>query len=90
MNTTSNTLFVVKLVVLLIYFLLFGVEVMAGIVLLSWIFFARRAEIARWVSVKAQSIALPINRVKAEANFLKHLQNRWVRRDYQTEKKLAR
>jgi hypothetical protein len=90
MNMTSNILFVIRSLVLLVYFVLLGTEVMAGIILLSWILFTRRAEIAGWVSAKAQSIALPISRVRVEMNLLKHSRNRSVRRDYQTERKLAR
>lgn len=46
MNTTSNTLFVVRSSVLLVYFPLFGTEVMASIVALSWIRFDGKAQIS--------------------------------------------
>ena len=52
MDMASDILFVIRTVVLLVYFLLFGAEVMAGIILLSWILFARRAQIRHWVFAK--------------------------------------
>ncbi len=89
MNTISNTELVVASVFLVLYFLLCGGEVSAGVVLLGWILITRKAQSGRWVSTKARSVWSSISRVGAEANLQNHLQNRSMRHNYQTQRKLA-
>jgi hypothetical protein len=57
MNMISNTQFVVASVVLVLYFLLFGGEAVAMMVLFSWILLMRKAQSGRRVSAKTQSVA---------------------------------
>ncbi len=90
MKSTSNTSFVVGTVVLVVYFLLCGGEVSAGIVLLGWMLFTRKARGARWVSAIARSLPLPIKRVRARQMPQGDLQHGLMRREFQTQRRLAK
>ncbi|HQT91208.1 MAG TPA: hypothetical protein PL001_04170 [Candidatus Kryptobacter bacterium] len=90
MKSTSNTSFVVGTAVLVVYFLLCGGEVSAGIVLLGWMLFTRKARGAQWVSSKLRILATPISRVRARRMSQRDLQHGPVRREYQTQRRLAR
>ncbi len=90
MNTMSKTSLGVASVVLVACFLLCGGELCAGIALFGWILITRKAQSGRWVSTKARSVWSSISRVGAEANLQNHLQNRSMRHNYQTQRKLAR
>jgi hypothetical protein len=90
MRTISIASIVAASVVLVVFFLLFGGEVIAGLVLFSWMLITRKAQIGRRVSAKTQGMALPIGRSEANANFVEHPQDGSMDSNYQTQRKLAR
>jgi hypothetical protein len=90
MNTTSITSLVVGSVVLVIFFLLFGGEVIAGIILISWMLLTRKAQSGRWVSAKTQSVASRISRFRAKRISRSDVPQRSIQRNYQTERRLTR
>ncbi len=90
MNTISTKQLVVASVVLVVYFLLFGGELSAGIVLFGWVLFTRKVQSGRRESVKMQNLASHVNRAGAELIPPSGLPQRPMRRDYQTQRKLVR
>ncbi len=89
-KSTSSTSFVIASAFLVVYFLLCGGEVSAGIVLLGWMLFTRKARGAQWVSSKIRILATPISRVRARRMSQRDLQHGPVRREYQTQRRLVR
>ncbi len=89
-KSTSNKSFVIASAFLVVYFLLCGGEVSAGIVLLGWMLFTRKARGAQWDSSKLRILATPVRRVKTRRMSLRDLQHGPVRRDYQTQRRLVR
>jgi hypothetical protein len=90
MKTTSIASLVVASVVLVVYFLLCGGELSAGIVLLGWILITRKSRGARWVFTKARSLAPPISRIRASRMSQGDLHHGSMRRAGQTRGRLVR
>lgn len=89
MKTTSITSFIVASAFLVVYFLLCGGELSAGIVLLGWILITRKAQSGRWASAKPRIMVLPISRVRTKRISQGDLDRGSMRHGYQTPRRLA-
>ncbi len=89
MKPISNKPLIVASVVLVVYLLLFGGELSAGILLFGWILITRKAQNARWASAKPRILASPISRDIMKRISQGDLERRSMRRGCQTPRRLA-